>query len=192
MGSAERGAAGEGSFIPAWRCSLDGRAVMHGPVYRFLQEDHARLDALLRRADALPDLIDFDAFESFRGGLLRHIAMEQKVLLPEARRLRGGQPLDVARQLRADHAALAGLLVPTPTHEIIATIRRVLVEHNPLEEDPGGLYEDCERLAGAEADALVARMRAIPPVPTAPHFDGPRVFTAIENLLHARLNVGDG
>lgn len=165
---------------------------MRGPLYRFLEQDHARLDALLRRADAVPSTIDFDAFEAFRGGLLRHIAMEQKVLLPEARRLRGGQPLDIARQLRADHAALAGLLVPTPTHAIIATIRRVLAEHNPLEEDPGGLYEHCEELAGTEVDALVTRMRAMPQVPMAPHFDGPRAFAAIENLMRARLRVAGG
>ena len=67
--------------------------------------------------------------------------------MPDARRRRNGEPLAVAKQLRADHAALAGLLVPTPTHEIIATIRKVLLEHNPLEEGPGG---------------LVARVRAMP------------------------------
>lgn len=166
--------------------------MMRGPLYRFLEQDHARLDALLQRADALPNAIDFEAFESFRGGLLRHIAMEQKVLLPQARRLRGGQALDIARQLRVDHGALAGLLVPTPTHALIATIRQVLAEHNPLEEDPGGLYEVCEGLAGAEVDALVAQMRAMPEVPMAPHFDGPRAFAAIENLLQARLRGGGG
>jgi Hemerythrin HHE cation binding domain len=127
------------------------------------------------------------AFQSFRGGLLRHIAIEEKVLLPEARRLRNGEPLDIAKQLRADHAALAGLLVPTPTHEIVATIRKLLDEHNPLEEDPGGLYDLCEGLAGAEIDALVTRVRTTPEVPLARYFDGPRAFGAIEKLLRARV-----
>ena len=48
--------------------------------------------------------LDFEAYDLFRRGLLRHIAMEEKVLLPEARRLRGGSPLAIAVRLRADHA----------------------------------------------------------------------------------------
>ncbi len=160
--------------------------MMHGPLFEFLRQDHARLDELLRRTDAAPNTIDQAAYASFRGGLLRHIAMEEKVLLPEARRRRNGEPLAIANQLRADHAALAALLVPTPTHEIIATIRKLLLEHNPLEEDPGGLYEACEALVGAELDAIVTRVRTMPEVPLARHFDGPRASAVIENLLRAR------
>jgi len=156
-----------------------------GRLGELLQADHARLEELLRRSDAAP-VIDGESYRVFRGGLLRHIAMEEKVLLPEARRRRGGEPLNVAKQLRADHAALAALLVPTPTPEIIATIRRVLVEHNPLEEGPGGVYDVCERLAGAELDALVVRVERTPEVPLAPHFDGPRAHASIQSLLKAR------
>jgi hypothetical protein len=158
-----------------------------GALYELLQQDHARLDELLRRADAGP-AIDADSFAAFRGGLLRHIAIEEKVVLPEARRLRGGEPLAIARQLRADHAALAALLVPSPTRDIIATVRKVLSEHNPLEEGPGGVYDACEALAGAELDALVVRARAVPEVRLARYFDGPRAFAAIEMLLRARTN----
>jgi len=156
-----------------------------GPLYEFLQRDHARLDELLRRSDATP-AIDHSSYESFRGGLLRHIAMEEKVLLPEARRIRGGEPLALTKQLRADHAALAALLVPTPTREIIAKIRTLLAEHNPLEEGAGGLYETCEELAGVRVDALLARVGSMPEVPLARHFDGPRAFENIDNLLRAR------
>jgi hypothetical protein len=158
-----------------------------GALYELLQQDHARLDELLRRADS-GAAIDADSFAAFRGGLLRHIAIEEKVVLPEARRLRGGEPLAIARQLRADHAALAALLVPSPTRDIIATVRKVLSEHNPLEEGPGGVYDACEGLAGAELDALVARARAVPEVRLARYFDGPRAFAAIEMLLRARTN----
>jgi hypothetical protein len=112
--------------------------------------------------------------------------MEEKILLPEARRLRDDVALPIAKQLRADHAALASLLVPTPTREIIAAIRNVLAEHNPLEEGPGGMYDVCEQLVGAELDALMARLRATPEVPLARHFDGPRVHENIEKLLRAR------
>jgi hypothetical protein len=49
----------------------------------------------------------------------------------------------------------------------------VLEEHNPLEEGAGGLYETCDALAGDEAVAIVARLRAQPAVPLAKHYDGP-------------------
>jgi hypothetical protein len=130
--------------------------------------------------------VDLGAYEQFRAGLLRHIGMEEKVLLPDARRRRNGEPLPIAKQLRADHAALASLLVPTPTHEIVAAIRDVLEDHNPLEESPDGLYDTCERLAGADVETLLARLKAAPEVPVAPHFDGPRVHEHIANLLRAR------
>ena len=158
---------------------------MSGPLHEFLRRDHQRLDGLLFRADTGP-AIDFDAYQSFRGGLLRHIAMEEKVLLPEARRLRNGQPIELAKQLRADHAALAALLVPSPTREIVETVRNVLAEHNPLEENAGGFYEICEQLAGVEADVLLVRVKALPEVPLARHFDGPRAHANVENLLRAR------
>lgn len=156
-----------------------------GPLHEFLQQDHARLDELLRRADAGPS-IDHEAYLAFRGGLLRHMAMEEKVLLTEARRLRGGEPLPVAKLLRADHAALAALLVPPPTHELMAKVREVLTEHNPLEEDPGGLYEVCDQLAGAEADTILARLQAVPEVRMTPNVDGPRALEHLQALLAAR------
>ena len=158
---------------------------MPGILHAFLARDHERLDRLLKRAAADPGRIDRAAYRRFRAGLLRHIAMEEKVLLPYARWANGG-PLPVARRLRADHAALATLLVPPPTHALIATIREVLEAHNPLEEGPGGLYPSCEALAGEAIGALVARLRVVRPVKLAPHRDEPRIHRHIENLLRAR------
>ena len=86
-----------------------------GPLSGFFADDHRRLEALLDRAAAGPGPIDPELFEQFRAGLLRHIAMEEKILLPAVQRARGGTPLPIARQLRLDHGAIAALLVPTPT-----------------------------------------------------------------------------
>ena len=66
---------------------------MSGKIHRFLADDHARLDRLLERAAANPKTVDPAAYAEFRAGLLRHIAMEEKILLPAAQRLRGGAPL---------------------------------------------------------------------------------------------------
>lgn len=164
---------------------------MPGPLYQYLAEDHVRLGVLLEQAAAQPGTVEPEACAEFRAGLLRHIGMEEKILLPAARRLNGGEPLPVAAQLRRDHAALAALLVPTPTPEIMASIRSLLAQHNVLEEGPGGLYERCEALSGDEIEALVAQLRAAPEVPVAPHFDGPNVRQNIETLLAAAQQSRD-
>jgi len=157
-------------------------------IHTFLAQDHARLDTLLRRSVADPNVIDREAYKEFRAGLLRHIAMEEKVLLPDARHRRGGDPLPVAAQLRSDHGILATLLVPTPTHASVELLAKFLEEHNELEEKAGGLYATCDQLVGSEAEAVLARLRAVPEVRVAPHFDGPRVHAQIAELLRQRWN----
>jgi hypothetical protein len=157
-----------------------------GPIHQLLADDHARLDELLRRATAMPGVIDSVAYEPFRAGLLRHIAMEEKVLFVEAKQRRDGEPLPLAKQLHADHAALAALLVPTPTPELLATIRDILDEHNVLEEQPGGLYEICDQLVGADAARVLARLHAVPAVRVSQHVDDSRVLASIARLLAAR------
>lgn len=158
---------------------------MGGPIHQFLSHDHARLDVALARAIS-GDVVDLPAYGEFRAGLLRHIAMEEKVLFTDAKARSGGQPLPLTKQLHADHAALASLLVPPPTHAILRTVQELLGEHNPLEEDPGGLYDQCEQLAGAEIDAVLARMHAIPVVRAAQHLDEPRIHQHIARMLAAR------
>jgi len=68
-----------------------------GPIERLMTEDDARLGALLLRAEGEPG---GDAFETFRRGLLRHIAIEEKALLPYARERRFGDPASQPIQRR--------------------------------------------------------------------------------------------
>ena len=68
---------------------------MAGKIHLYLGDDHRRLDALLERAVADPQNIDGSAYAQFRAGLLKHIGMEEKVLLPAAQKRRGA-PLPVA------------------------------------------------------------------------------------------------
>jgi hypothetical protein len=156
---------------------------MPGKIYRYLADDHLRLDALLGRAMSDPDNIDAAAYAQFRSGLLKHIGMEEKVLLPAAQKLRGGEPLPLAPKLRLDHGALAALLVPTPTRPVMAAIQAILRVHNPIEEDPGGMYDQCEELAGAEADRILRQLQDAPDVRVAPNFDGPHVMEATRRAL---------
>jgi len=154
-----------------------------GPLARFLADDHARLDALLGRALAPANKIDRAAYGEFRAGLLKHIGMEERILLPAAQRARGGEALPEAARLRLDHGALAALLVPTPTRRILVAIRTILEPHNALEEDPGGVYEVCEKLLGAEADAVLATLRTTLDVPLNPHVDSPAVRNATRRAV---------
>jgi len=154
-----------------------------GPVTQFLVEDHRRLEQLLHAAVAHAGPVDQEAYTQFRIGLLRHIGMEEKILLPAAQRLRGGEPLPIASKLRLDHGALATLLMPTPTAAVIARIRGILKDHNILEEGPGGLYKTCDELAGSEAAQLLATLQAAPELSVLPHSDTPAVMNAVQRAL---------
>jgi len=152
-------------------------------IYRFLVDDHVRLSGLLDLATQRSGEIDTAPYAAFRAGLLRHIGMEEKILLPFIQKKRGGDPLPIAAKLRLDHGALASLLVPTPTLGIIATLREVLEKHNPIEEGVGGLYEIGEALAGSEGESLLERLRSAPEVRVAPHADGPFVMESVRRAL---------
>ncbi len=159
--------------------------IVRGRVAQHLAEDHARLDALLARAVRLPGAVDLDPFGEFRAGLLRHIAIEEKILFPAVREARGGEPHPDWMRLRIDHGAITSLLVPPPTPELVAEIRSILEPHNAFEEGPGALYESCDDLLGAASAALVERMRAYPPVKVAPYREGSRVLRRAEDALRA-------
>lgn len=160
---------------------------MNGKIYRYLAEDHERLDDALRRATRDPKSIDASAYAEFREGLLRHIGIEEKILLPAARAAQGGNALAVAARLHLDHGALAALLVPTPTPSIIAAIRTILDRHNPLEEGPAGAYAECERLMGPDADQVFMRVQNAPRVAVAPHVDS---LIAMESARNALQRAG--
>jgi len=61
---------------------------MPGKIYRYLADDQACLESLLRRATARPDSIGLETYAAFRAGLLKHISMEKKTLLPGSPALR--------------------------------------------------------------------------------------------------------
>jgi len=142
---------------------------MH-PIFDYLASDHDRLDRLLAEATREPGTIDLEPYGAFRRGLLRHIGIEEKILFAAVKRARGQAVRDFAR-LRADHARLTALLVPTPTEEIVNEIRALLGPHNALEEDVEGTYAECIEAVGDDADEILARIRAQPAPPVRPFQD---------------------
>jgi hypothetical protein len=155
---------------------------MAGKIHQYLADDHRRLDALLERAMADPENIDAAAYAGFRAGLLKHIGMEEKVLLPAAQKA-GGAPLPLAARLRLDHGALAALLVPSPTKAIVAAVRAILERHNPIEEGEGGIYDQAELVAGAEAGGILSRLKNFPEVKVLPHVDSDFVLEAARRAV---------
>ena len=80
-------------------------------IRQFLTDDHRRLDALLERTRECRTPEELAAYDEFRRGILKHIGIEEKILLAAAARLRGA-PLEQAARLRLDHGAIVSLLMP--------------------------------------------------------------------------------
>jgi hypothetical protein len=160
---------------------------MSDPLYQYLSDDHNLLDELLDRATATPGAIDMTSYTEFRKRILRHIGIEEKIVLPAIQRLQDGRQAALADQIRLDHGAIAALMVPPPTAAIIATLRSILQVHNVLEEENGGLYELVDRLAGEGRGAMLEKMKAIPEVPVLPHNDKP---VALESAKRAVARAG--
>jgi hypothetical protein len=152
-------------------------------VYRYLAEDHRRLEHLLDDATRDSSRIDASAYLEFRGGLLRHISMEEKILLPAARTALGGKPLPLAAALRLDHGALAALLVLTPTPIIVKAIRTILAAHNPKEEGPSGIYSQCENLPGFDSKEILLRLHDAPAIAMADYVDSPLAIASARNAI---------
>jgi hypothetical protein len=144
-----------------------------GAIERFMVEDHVGIDGWVARCERPDGSVDLEIYERLRQALLRHIGMEERILLPYARAKRGGEPLDLARRLHADHGEIAKLLVRSPNEAVLGALRELLARHNPLEEGPEGIYAACDRLAGDGAQSVVDRLRAQPEVPLAKYYDGP-------------------
>ena len=156
---------------------------MRGALYQYMADDHERLDSLFQRAVARPGVIDAESYHEFRKGLLRHISMEEKIVLPAIARWQGGKKAAIAERLRLDHGALVALLAPPPTPSIMLTIRSILEVHNELEEQEGGLYKLLEHMAGAEMEQMLAQLKAAPPVAVLPNNDKPEVLDAAKKVV---------
>lgn len=155
----------------------------NGSITRILSDDHRRLERLLASAVADDGHVERDSYDRFRAGLLRHIGIEEKILLPAAQRLRGGEPLPIAAKLRLDHGAIAALLMPTPTSGVLATLRAILENHNLLEEGLDGLYHTCDTVLREEMDQLLVQLRAAPNVTVIPCSDTPAVLGAVRRAV---------
>jgi hypothetical protein len=156
---------------------------MNDKLYSFFINDHRRLESLLNRAAGTIKQIDPVIYSEFREDLLKHIGIEEKILLPAIKKLQNGLPYDAADTLRVEHGALAALLVPPPNKNIVKALREILNRHNGLEESANGLYRVCESLLGSEVETIMNEVKNYPPVPVARHVDSPNVLEATRRAL---------
>ena len=156
---------------------------MPGVLYQYLSGDHDRLDALLKSAVAKPGVIDMEPYSEFRKRLLRHISMEEKIVLPAIAKWQGGKKPAIAERLRLDHGAIVSLLVPPPSPSIILTLQSIFAVHNPLEEQEGGLYQLFETLAGPETERMLAELKAAPAVLVLPHNEQPDILEVTKRAV---------
>jgi len=142
---------------------------MNGRLYHFFEQDHSRLDDLLAKATANSPQVDEALYHEFRTGLLKHIKLEEKIIFKAAQQANGGEALPLQAKLRLDHGALTSFMVVPPTPEVIKIIVELLKEHNRLEEEPGGMYDQCEQLTNLQVDELFMQIEAMEDVPVHPY-----------------------
>ena len=155
---------------------------MVGKLSAFMTAQHRELDNLLLQVGSDGASLDSRAYQSFRELLLRHIRIEERILLPMAERKQGAA-LPIAARLRLDHGALAALVMLPPSSRAFRALRALLDAHNPLEESEDGAYARCEGLAGAEMDELLVQIETAPPVPVSPWIDDARIIATAKRAL---------
>jgi hypothetical protein len=147
-------------------------------VHRYFTNDHRRLEFLLHRAFNSGDKIDQAAYDEFRSGLLKHIALEEKILIPALGETESGKPYPPAAQLRLEHGAIASLLVLPPSIPVRNALFGILQHHNKREESEHGLYIDCDCLLSKSVEAMMERVKMAADVPLRPYNDSPLAHDA--------------
>jgi len=154
--------------------------INHGELYALMMQAHRRLDDLLEETWREEGARRDTAYQEFRELLLKHIRIEERVLLPRAAKKRG-EPLELAARLRLDHGAFGAMLMLPPRTSTLHALRSLLALHNPLEEDPGGVYDQCEALVASPE--LMAEIAAAPSVRASAWVDNPKVTASARRVL---------
>lgn len=155
---------------------------MNGELYAYFFDDHRELEEDLKKS-AEGSSIDMVPFTRFREGLLRHIGMEERILLPTLEKHGPESLRPTLKQIHLDHGAIAALLVPLPTHAIVRMIEHILEKHNVFEEAEGGMYDACENLTKDVVDQMLKQARETPPVKVNKHNPSPFALEAMKRAV---------
>ncbi len=137
-------------------------------LHKFFTDDHQRIEDLLNKSCIQAGSFEPNYYQQFRGALLRHIKMEEKILFPAAKQADEVLMNQLIPRYRLEHGALTSLMVLPPSDEVVLVIRHVLDKHDLAEEEPGGLYDICEGLTLSQTQAILDQLLVAPEVPTHP------------------------
>lgn len=152
-------------------------------ISEYLAHDHDRLDGYLLQALSADGTINTEAYHLFRQGLMRHIGIEEKILIPA---LLSGPHTEIRPaidRIRLDHSAVVALLVPAPSAVIITALRTILTGHNALEEENGGIYERGDLYDPEELRGIAQKMKEFPEVRSLPNNADPKILEATRRAL---------
>jgi hypothetical protein len=144
-----------------------------------LRAERTELPLLLEGCLSAPGHVDEPRFEVFRRRLLRLIAIEQRIVLPEL--VRAGAKLVFQKGMERDHVDLVTLCVVGPTPEWLANLHELLTDHFSVEERAGHLMEQISAHSAAWPDFD----RAVEQLPefVVPFEAGPAVRAQLQLVL---------
>ncbi|MEW6060475.1 MAG: hemerythrin domain-containing protein [Bacteroidota bacterium] len=152
-------------------------------ITEYLANDHDRLDGLLKQVITPSGEINTSVYHQFRQGLLRHIGIEEKILIPALQSKLDDTTKQTVERIRMDHSAIVALLVPPPSSGILTALKSILTQHNELEEAHGGFYERADLADTGSTQPLVERVKNFPDVKSLPNNSDPKVFEATRRAL---------
>lgn len=156
---------------------------MNQTISQYLSSDHERLDQLLQQSIRSDGGIDEKPYFQFRQGLLRHIGIEEKILIPALQAGLNDEMKKVLERIRMDHSVIVALLVPSPSKGIIDALTAILTKHNDLEELHGGFYEQADLLGAPKVEEILQSMQNAPEVKMLPNNPDPKVLEATRRAM---------
>ncbi len=150
-----------------------------------LAREHEELLKLLDRCLTADGGVDARLYDEFRTRQLKHLAIEEQVLVRLLRE-RGGLPSEFQNGIRRDHEAVAVFCVTAPEPDFVHDLRDLLAWHHRVEEGPAGLYPLFDGLDVDDA-VLERALAAVTPVPLPPLGRGPAVARLLRQV---RRDVG--
>ncbi|MFZ1978391.1 MAG: hypothetical protein WAV76_10600 [Bacteroidota bacterium] len=115
--------------------------------------------------------------------MLKHIGLEEKILIPALHNSQESIAYPLAAPLRLEHGAIASLLVLPPSAIVKNVLLGILQHHNKREETEKGLYTDCDCLLPDAVETMMEKVYHYPDVPVMPYNDSQHALDAARRAV---------
>jgi hypothetical protein len=148
---------------------------------QLLTTEHEELLGMLDACVTRRSGVDRARFDAFRRRALRHIAVEQRVLLPALGRMH--KLTDAMRNaMSRDHRALVMLCVPEPNIGFVRDLQELLAWQVSVQESAGGVFKVYDAFVRDE-HALDKALAGVPAVEPPAFAAGADVAVAVQRVL---------